>query len=217
MAENSKEEKNIVILYEEGDAQTWADYIQKEFSEKGPKVGGVDIKNLNAIVSEIASLCSQYTVVVLLISPEMLETLETTSKQIAAYLGRHKNITVVKLYIESQLDTLTHKVLPKFPCHESWQMCQVTEANTENELRQTVSDILDLLQSAKQQAAKPKVRKSSGIINHVSPDTIRHVSAIFYLLFLFQFSVELFFIVISFTKKINKNNNTPSKFCLVVK
>lgn len=174
-AKSEKEGKNILIIYEKNDAATWAEYIQKEFANKGPKVGGVEIIDLKTNADDIGNLCKQFIVIVLLISPEMLDTLRIPTVQLAPCLTDHCNVAVVKLYLE-ECESKFQQVIRQFSRHKYWNTFDLTATDTETRLHKAVSDILDTLQLAKQLAAEPpKQKKQASLISLISPDTIRQV------------------------------------------
>lgn len=176
MEDSTKEDKNILLLFEEGDAKQWADHIYKEFTDKEPKITGVESKDLNTNIGDVATLCSQYTVVVLVISPEMLDTLVTQHKQLKLCLAKHKNIVGIKLFLEDCLDKLNGDILPKYPHSKSWSMFDIT--GREEQVTHTVSNIRDILQNANELASSPQpvpVKRPSNFIKAVSPDSIRQV------------------------------------------
>lgn len=176
MEDSTKEERNILLLFEEGDAKQWADHIRNEFTDKEPKITWVESKDLNTNIGDVATLCSQYTVVVIVISPEMLDTLITQQKQLKLCLAKHKNIVGIKLFLEDCLEKLNSDVLPKYPRSKSWSMFDIT--GREEQVTHAVSNVRDILQNANDLASSPRpvsVKKPSNFIKTISPDSIRQV------------------------------------------
>lgn len=188
--------KDILLLYDADDADKWKDYIYEVLCQNELNLSVV-CKNLRTEEEEILSICSDFLVISILVSPAMFETLSSVSERLPNILQEHKCVTVILLYTE--LDELNSELGTKFRTLNTWRSFDITDKpDTEN--KQTISQIVDLLEKEREhrnalaaasalekQQAKPvpseKPRKSKqgtrrarSILEAVCPERVSKVS-----------------------------------------
>ena len=179
--------KDILLLYDAEDADKWKDYIYEVLCQNELNLSVV-CKNLRTEEEKILSICSDFLVITILVSPAMFETLASASERLSNILQEHACVTVILLYTE--LDELNSEFGTKFRTLKTWRSFDITDKpDTEN--KQTISQIVDLLEKErehrnalkKQRQAKPDKKKPKpgtirprSILEAVCPERVSKVS-----------------------------------------
>ncbi|KAH3871916.1 hypothetical protein DPMN_035131, partial [Dreissena polymorpha] len=188
MASKATTLKDVLLLHSAKDAGDWTEFIQNEIKTFGLQIKEVDIKDLAASMKDIHILCAQYSVVSLVISEEMLKTIDSVASELSTTLQNHSYVTLIKLFIDDCEKELYSNVLPKYPSAKTWKTFKISDPDAQGKLQATVSSLINMVQDS-QMVAKPAPSPSGDMLrtksSHstakpkhsaqitVSPDSIR--------------------------------------------
>ena len=152
--------KDILLLYDGGDAEKWVDYINDMLC-KNELALTIECKDLLKDQDEISSECENFLVISVLVSPDMLETLSSASVQLAPVIQKHACVSVILLYTD--LDELKNKVQKMYTTMDKWKHFDITQ-KPDAENKKTMSEIIDLLEKERErhkaiEESKEKKRK----------------------------------------------------------
>lgn len=172
--QNEKNMKDILILYEQTDSAVWAGFIQDCFSGC-PQGLTNEAKDLETNITEIGNLSARFSMILVIVSNEMLKTMETVMCILDPILHNHPCVSVIKLYIEQEL--FASKVMPYYHGAQSWKCVSVGNNDGEDHVQQIISEIIDVLQNVTVPVmqAPPIPGPKKGRIQSVCPEYIRQV------------------------------------------
>jgi len=99
----------VLLLYEGVDAQAWAEHIQTELQENA-QIQDVALWELGSGLERILVLCPLYTVVGMILTTDMLASLDAVSTPLMPVLESHRRVCVIKLHLEEVDEKALHKV-----------------------------------------------------------------------------------------------------------
>ena len=156
--------KDILLLYDGGDAERWVGYINDMLC-KNELALSVECKDLRTDQEEVLRECENFLVVSVLVSPAMLETMSSASGRLATVIQKHACVSVILLYTD--LSELRDQLQNTYKTLDRWKLFDITN-KPDSENKKTVSEIIDLLEKEREHhntlleaASAKKERKTS--------------------------------------------------------
>ena len=179
-------QKDLLILYNSEDADEWRQYLQSLIEMGLGDSVQSDWKNINECTQEnIMSLCGRYHLLVVFVSPKMLDNLELDTDLLRPFINAQKDVAMIRLYINQEdFDSV---VKNEYQHTEKWKILDITSESSENE--KMLSELMDGLQlvriqpipthkSKKESSPSQKRKLSSSVLKAINPDKIKIVSRI---------------------------------------
>lgn len=158
--------KDILVLYDGKDSSSWKDFILERFDACPSKKLQIEDKDLSDDVKDAAAAAKQFSMVLVVASDEMLNTLQSHCSTFEPSLRSHLCVAVIKLYVDE--NSYSTKLSKNYSSSKDWKTWSIGENNAEDEINQYMSEIIDTLQKV----SVPSPPKP-GRIHSVCPDNIK--------------------------------------------
>ncbi|XP_060559618.1 phosphoinositide 3-kinase adapter protein 1-like isoform X2 [Ruditapes philippinarum] len=165
-----KEKKDILILFEEKDSKDWTQFIQECFTDC-PKRLLIDVLDLNTNIDEIISQASSYWMVLVIISNEMLKTMESKASVLNPCLQKHPSVSAIKLYLEKEKFSI--KFRQDFKSCDQWKEFIVGADTDVDHVQKIISEIINELEKVNTPEKHTSEKHTRNRIHYIGPDQVR--------------------------------------------
>lgn len=170
----NKKMKDILIVFEEKDSKEWTNFIKDCFTDC-PQSLSIELLDLSTNIDEISNLVPSFAMVLVVISNEMLKTMESKASVLSTCLQRHACVSVIKLYLEQVKFSINFRKTYK-SC-DSWKEYVIGTDSSEEYVQTIISQIINDLEKVKAPPPHPNTKKPS-LIHYISPENVRQVCII---------------------------------------
>ncbi|XP_045212124.1 phosphoinositide 3-kinase adapter protein 1-like isoform X2 [Mercenaria mercenaria] len=167
-----KEMKEILILYEEKDSKAWTEFIQGCFTEC-PQNLSIEVRDLKTDIQEVETLATCFSMVLVIVSNEMLNTMELQANILSPCLQKHQCVSVIKLYLqEAKYST---KIKQCYKTCKNWKEFSIGAEDGEEHVQKLISQIINELEkvAVQEKVAAPQTTPRKSRIQYICPETVR--------------------------------------------